>query len=114
MPFTEPSYFEIEVLQQDIDNASAGNSTNSLAQAMIRLNANKQLPGQSGDANPQTGCAFYAQLNTVIIGLQVFLLQVGVCSAVYGADLSTALIVAGENAGVPANSPYTAKLTKTN
>lgn len=112
MPFNEPTTFSVDVLQVDIDNASAGDYNNSLAQALTRLNANKQLPGQSGDANPQTGCLFFATLSPFLIGVQVYLCQVGVCTTSYGADTTSALIIAAENLGIPPSSPYTVSLRK--
>lgn len=112
MPFNEPQNLTVSVTQQDIDNASAGNFTNSLAQALIRLNAAKQLPGQENDTNPQTGCAFYSEVSPILIGFQVYLAQAFVCSFNYGTDLNTAVIIAAENLGVAPSAPYTATLTK--
>lgn len=112
MPFTEPLTLTISVTQTDIDNATTGESTNSVCQALIRLNNAQLLPGDAGDPAPQTGCGWIATISPVLISSGVYLAQVLVCSYQYGADPTSSLIIAAENLGLKPSGPYTVNLTK--
>lgn len=119
MPFSEPSTFQINVTQADIDNSEvtllglANNQyVNSLAKAIIRLNNAHQLPGQSLDPSPQQGVA-YASTELRTGNPTISICDVYVISAVYSADANTTLLIALENiAAIKPSVPYTVTVTK--
>lgn len=112
MPFNEPTNLTISVTQDDIDNATTGSTTNSLATALKRLANAYQLPGMSGDTQHQS-CLFDAQLSPRLLnGVLISLVDTFVCTAVYSTDYPSALIIIAENLGVKPSAPYTVSLTK--
>lgn len=112
MPFNEPTNLTVSVTQADIDNATTGSTTNSLATALKRLALAYELPGMSGDTQHQT-CVFDSQLSPrVANGVLVSLVDTFVCTTVYSTDYDTALKIIAENLGVKPSAPYTASLVK--
>lgn len=113
MPFTEPTNITVQVTQADIDNASAGRATNSLAQAIKRLADNSQLAGQENDTTPQS-CGWYAEVSIRVGGGLAGLITVAeafVCTRVYSiTNLEAIVIVATENVGLAPSQPYEAVL----
>lgn len=112
MPFSEPLNLTIGVTQADIDNATTGTTSNSLATALRRLANAYQLPGMNGDTQHQS-CVFDAQLNPRLLnGTLLSLVDAFVCTTVYSVDYDTALKIVSENLGIKPSSPYTATLVK--
>jgi len=122
MPFTAPQTLTIEVTLADIAasaatalNLSSQNAYgNSLVQALKRLDAAQELPGQK-DVGPVTQtCLFYAETSLRPNGLTlVSTCECFVCSNLYQTDLATSVIIAVENlTGVKPTSAYTVTLTK--
>lgn len=111
MPFSEPTPFTVNVTIDDINNSSSGRFTNSLATALNRLNANKQLPGQENDTNVQS-CSVFADTQLRLNNGQLLALcDVYLCTITYSTDLETAIKIALENvSGIKPSVAYTATL----
>lgn len=111
MPFNEITPFTVNVTAADIAASTSGRFTNSLATALNRLNAAKQLPGQENDENVQS-CAVFAETQLRLNNGQLLALcDVQLCSIVYSADLETAIKIALENvSGIKPANAYTATL----
>lgn len=111
--FNEPTTFTVSVTQADIDNSSGtSSSTNSLATAILRLNANRQLPGQQYDSTVQNCLVSVTPGVRLMNGNLVSFCDAFVCSATYGTDNSTAVKILLEVVGIKPSGPYTATLTK--
>jgi hypothetical protein len=110
MPFDESTPLTLNVTQDDIDGASIGITTNSLARCIKRYADNLLLPGQQYDTVSQS-CGASATISPRIMNGQV--VSVGeafVCTRAYSTDTATTLIILLEALGIKPSAPYSVTL----